>query len=289
MQFGVLMFPTDFSIGVVDFARSVEEHGFESLWFPEHTHIPADRQTPWPGGRELPPEYSHALDPFVALGAAAVATTRLRLGTGVCLVVERDPITLAKDVASVDYVSGGRFVFGIGGGWNLEEMANHGTDPARRWSIMRERILAMQQLWTEDVASFNGTYVSFDQVWQWPKPIQRPHPPIVVGGNGPRTLRRVIEYGDAWGPIIGRGPSIAPRMAELAQLASEAGRGQIPVTIFSLGVSTEELIDEYQTAGASRFIFGLPSAPADKVLPLLDRYAEMARLFVEAHVGRIGT
>jgi probable F420-dependent oxidoreductase len=277
VQFGVLMFPTDFSIGVVDLARSVEEHGFESLWFPEHTHIPADRQTPWPGGRELPLEYSHALDPFVALGAAAIATTRLRLGTGVCLVVERDPITLAKDVASVDYVSGGRFLFGIGGGWNLEEMANHGTDPTRRWSILRERVLAMKQLWTEDVASFDGTYVRFDRVWQWPKPIQRPHPPIVVGGNGPRTLRRVIEYGDEWGPIIGRGPSIAPRMAELASLASDAGRGPIPVTIFSLGVSTEELIDEYQEAGASRFIFGLPSAPADRILPLLDRYAAMAR------------
>jgi probable F420-dependent oxidoreductase len=277
VQFGVLMFPTDFSIGVVDFAQAVEEHGFESLWFPEHTHIPADRQTPWPGGRELPREYSHALDPFVALGAAATATSRLLLGTGVCLVVERDPITLAKDVASVDYVSGGRFLFGIGGGWNLEEMANHGTDPARRWSIMRERILAMKQLWTEDVASFDGTYVCFDRVWQWPKPVQRPHPPIVVGGNGARTLRRVIEYGDEWGPIIGRGPSIAPRMAELASLAVEAGRGPIPVTIFSLGVSTEALIDEYEQAGASRFIFGLPSAPAEKVLPLLERYAAMAR------------
>ena len=278
MQFGVLMFPTDFSIGVVDLARAVEERGFESLWFPEHTHIPAGRQTPWPGGRELPREYSHALDPFVALGAAAIATSRLRLGTGVCLVVERDPITLAKDVASVDYVSGGRFLFGIGGGWNLEEMANHGTDPAHRWSILRERVLAMKQLWTEDVASFDGTYVSFDRVWQWPKPIQRPHPPIVVGGNGPRTLRRVIEYGDEWGPIIGRGPSIAPRMADLAQMAVEAGRGPIPVTIFSLGISTEELIDEYQQAGATRFIFGLPSAPADRILPLLDRYAAMSEV-----------
>ena len=278
MQFGVLMFPTDFSIGVVDLARAVEERGFESLWFPEHTHIPADRQTPWPGGRELPREYSHALDPFVALGAAAMATSRLRLGTGVCLVVERDPITLAKDVASVDYVSGGRFLFGIGGGWNLEEMANHGTDPARRWSILRERVLAMKQIWTQDVASFDGSYVSFDRIWQWPKPIQRPHPPIVVGGNGPRTLRRVIEYGDEWGPIIGRGPSIAPRMADLAQMAVEAGRGPIPVTIFSLGVSTEELIDEYQQAGATRFIFGLPSAPADRILPLLDRYAAMSEV-----------
>src|SRR5215831_3039234 len=186
------MFPTDYSIGVVDLARAAEDHGFESVWYPEHTHIPADRRTPWPGGPALPRESSHALDPFVAMGAAAAATTRLKLGTGVCLVIERDPITLAKDVASVDYVSGGRFLFGIGGGWNLEEMANHGTDPSKRWTILRERILAMKQLWTEDVASFHGSYVNFDRVWQWPKPIQRPHPPIIIGGNGPRTLRRVI-------------------------------------------------------------------------------------------------
>ena len=184
MQFGVLMFPTDFSIGVVDLARALEDRGYESLWFPEHTHIPADRQTPWPGGPNLPREYSHPLDPFVALGAAAASTARLKLGTGVCLVIERDPITLAKDVTSVDYVSGGRFLFGIGGGWNLEEMANHGTDPSKRWTILRERVLAMKQLWTEDVASYHGEHVNFDRVWQWPKPVQRPHPPIIVGGNG---------------------------------------------------------------------------------------------------------
>jgi probable F420-dependent oxidoreductase len=278
VQFGVLMFPTDYSIGVVDLARATEERGFESLWFPEHTHIPADRLTPWPGGPDLPREYSHPLDPFVAMGAALAATRRLKLGTGVCLVVERDPITLAKDVASVDYMSGGRFLFGIGGGWNLEEMRNHGTDPAKRWAIMRERILAMKQLWTEDVASFQGTYVSFERVWQWPKPVQRPHPPIIVGGNGPHTLRRVLDYGDEWGPIIGRGPSIAPRMAELAQLGRDAGRPSIPVTIFSLGISSEQLIDEYTAAGASRFLFGLPAAPAEKILPLLDRYARMATL-----------
>jgi probable F420-dependent oxidoreductase len=282
VQFGVLMFPTDYSIGVVDLARAAEDHGFESLWLPEHTHIPADRKTPWPGGPELPREYSHALDPFVAMGAAAAATSRLKLGTGVCLVVERDPITLAKDVASVDHLSGGRFLFGIGGGWNLEEMANHGTDPSKRWTILRERILAMKQLWTEDVASFQGNYVNFDRVWQWPKPVQRPHPPIIVGGNGPRTLRRVVDYGDGWGPIVGRGPSIVPRMADLASMAADAARSPIPVTIFSLGVNDEKLIDEYQAAGASRFIFGVRAAPADDVLPVLERYAKLARPYTSA-------
>jgi probable F420-dependent oxidoreductase len=281
MQFGVIMFPTDYSIGVVDLARAVEDHGFESLWLPEHTHIPAERRTPWPGGAQLPREYSHALDPFVSLGAAAAATSRLKLGTGVCLVVERDPITLAKDVASVDFISGGRFLFGVGGGWNLEEMANHGTDPAQRWSVLRERVLAMKQIWTQDEASFHGNHVDFDRIWQWPKPVQRPHPPIVVGGNGPHTLRRVIDYGDQWGPIIGRGPDLEQRMAELARLASEAGRSPVPVTIFSLSSHDPKLVEQYHAAGASRFIFGLPPAPADSLLPILARCAELARTFEE--------
>jgi probable F420-dependent oxidoreductase len=279
MKFGVIMFPTDYSIGVVDLARAVEDHGFESLWFPEHTHIPAERRTPWPGGPELPREYSHPLDPFVGLAAAAVATTTLKLGTGVCLVVERDPITLAKEVASVDHLSGGRFLFGIGGGWNYEEMSNHGTDPGHRWSIMRERILAMKQIWTEDEATFHGTYVNFDRIWSWPKSAQRPHPPIIVGGNGPRTLKRVIEYGDEWAPIIGRGPDLKPRMNELAELAEAAGRGPIPVTVFAFGTPNPQWVEQYQAAGASRYIFGLPAAPADTLLPFLARCADIARSF----------
>jgi probable F420-dependent oxidoreductase len=284
MHFGVIMFPTDYSIGAVDLARAVEDSGFESLWFPEHTHIPADRTTPWPGGAELPREYPRALDPFVGLAAAAVATTTLKLGTGVCLVIERDPIVLAKDVASVDFISGGRFLFGIGGGWNLEEMANHGTDPAQRWSILRERILAMKQIWTQDEATFHGKHVNFDRIWQWPKPIQRPHPPIIVGGNGPRTLRRVVEYGDEWAPIVGRGPDLVPRMVELAEMATAAGRSPIPVTIFQFGQPQPQLVEQYQTAGASRYIFGLPAAPADTVLPWLARCAEIARNFQQAPV-----
>jgi probable F420-dependent oxidoreductase len=279
MKFGLSMFPTDFSIGAVDLARAAEDNGFESLWFPEHTHIPAERKTPWPGGAELPLAYSHSLDPFIALGAAAAVTSTLKLGTGVCLVIEHDPITLAKEVASVDYVSNGRFLFGIGGGWNLEEMANHGTDPARRWSVLRERMLAMRQIWTEDEASFHGRHVNFDRIWQWPKPVQRPHPPIVVGGNGTRTLERVLEYGDEWGPIIGRGSDLVERMGELKRLAGEAGRADIPVTIFSLNSHDPKLVERFQAAGASRYVFGLPSAPSQELLPILANCAQIARRF----------
>jgi probable F420-dependent oxidoreductase len=282
VQFGLCMFPTDYSISVVDLARAAEDHGFESMFLPEHTHIPVARRTPWPGGAELPREYSHALDPFVALGAAAAATTRLRLGTGVCLVIEHDPITLAKEVATVDYLSGGRFLFGIGGGWNLEEMANHGTDPGRRWSILRERILAMKAIWTNEEAEFHGRFVNFERLWQWPKPVTRPHPPIIVGGNGPHTLRRVIEYGDEWMPIPGRGPDIVQRMGELARLAAEAGRGPIPVSIFSLRPVDHGIVEGFHKAGASRFILGLPAAGYDEVLPVLRRYADLARAFEEA-------
>jgi probable F420-dependent oxidoreductase len=279
MQFGVFIFPTDFTMSIVDFARAAEDHSFESLWVPEHTHIPVSRRSPWPGGPDLPREYTHALDPFVALGAAAAVTTRLRLGTGVCLVIERDPISLAKEVATVDYVSGGRFLFGIGGGWNLEEMENHGTDPARRWLVLRERVLAMKCIWTQDEAEYHGTFVNFDPIWQWPKPVQQPHPPIIVGGNGPRTLKRVIEYGDGWAPIVGRGPELTDRMAELARLAAEAGREPIPVTIFSLRGTDERTVERYLAAGASRFVFGLPAASSDVVMPELERFARMARSF----------
>lgn len=278
MQFGVTGFATDFNIGITELARATEGLGFESLWVAEHTHIPAERTTPWPGGAELPKEYSHSLDPFVALSAAAAVTTTLKLGTGVCLVIEHDPIVLAKEVASVDYVSNGRFLFGIGGGWNREEMANHGTDPTQRWSVLRERVLAMKQLWTQDEASFHGKHVNFERVWQWPKPVQRPHPPVVVGGNGARTLQRVIEYGDEWGPIIGRGSDLVERMRELDTLSAAAGRGKIPVTIFSLNSHDPKLVERFAAAGASRFIFGLPPAPADKVLPILKRCAEISKV-----------
>jgi probable F420-dependent oxidoreductase len=274
MQFGVFIFPTEYTIDVVELARATEDQGFESLWVPEHTHIPAQRRSPWPGGAELPREYSHVLDPFLALTAAAAVTSQLRLGTGVCLLIERDPITTAKEVATLDHLSGGRFLFGIGGGWNLEEMANHGTDPASRWKLMRERILAMKEIWTQDEASFQGDFVQFDRIWQWPKPIQKPHPPIVVGGNGPHTLRRVVDYGDEWMPIAGRGDTtIAERIPELAQLATQAGRSPIPISIF--GVRPDpRAIDQWATLGVSRCIFGLPAAGTEEVTARLKQCAE---------------
>ena len=275
MKFGVYMFPTDYAIDPVSLGRAVEGHGFESLFVPEHTHIPVSRRSPFPGGSELPEEYSHTLDPFVALGAVAAATERLMLGTGICLVIERDPITLAKEVASLDFISGGRVLFGIGGGWNREEMENHGTDPTRRWKVLRERIEAMQQIWTEDAAEYHGEFVDFDPIWQWPKPIQKPHPPVIIGGDGANTLQRVVRYGDGWMPI-GRRADFKARIDELNRLSAEAGRADIPVTIFG-AAPKPEVIDAYAEAGVERLLFHLPPAPRDEVLPLLEQRAELAR------------
>jgi len=278
MKFGIEMFPTHYSIGVTELGRAAEDMGFESVFFPEHTHIPTSRRSPWPGGAELPKEYSHALDPFVALGAVAAVTSTIKLGTGICLVIERDPIVLAKEVASLDYLSGGRVLFGIGGGWNYEEMEHHGTKPSLRWKILRERILAMKAIWTEDEAEYHGEFVNFEPIWSWPKPVQQPHPPIIVGGSGPRTLDRVIEYGDEWMPIGGRATNVGERIAELQRIAAEAGRGSIPVTIF--GVRPDPaVIEHYRSIGVTRCVFGVPSALSEQVLPILQRCAEAAREF----------
>ena len=277
MKFGVYMFPTDYAIDPVSLGRAAEGLGFESLFVPEHTHIPASRRSPFPGGGELPKEYSHTLDPFVALGAVAAATERLMLGTGICLVIERDPITLAKEVASLDFISGGRVLFGIGGGWNREEMENHGTDPTRRWKVLRERIEAMQQIWTKDAAEYHGEFVDFESIWQWPKPVQKPHPPVIIGGNGANTLQRVVRYGDGWMPI-GRFGDLSSRIEELNRLADESSRGRIPVTIFG-AAPKPEVIDAYAEAGVERLLFHLPPAPGEEVLPLLEQRAELARQY----------
>ena len=210
MKFGVAIFPTDYSIGPHRIAKEAEDRGFESIFFPEHTHIPASRKTPWPGGADLPLEYSHSLDLFVALGAAAAATEKIMLGTGICLVIERDPITLANEVATLDHLSDGRALFGVGGGWNREEMENHGTSFSKRWIILRERIEAMKAIWAEDEASYHGNFVDFDRIWSWPKPTQKPHPPILVGGNGERTLDRGFATGTSGCPSPG-GTWIGPR------------------------------------------------------------------------------
>jgi probable F420-dependent oxidoreductase len=275
VKFGVTMFSTEYAIDVVELGRAVEERGFESLFVPEHTHIPTSRRSPWPGGPELPEEYKHTLDPFVALAAVAAVTERLLLGTGICLVVERDPITLAKEVASLDHISGGRVIFGVGGGWNREEMENHGTDPRTRFALLRERILAMKEIWTKDEAEFHGEHVDFDPIWAWPKPVQKPHPPVLVAGNGPGTLARVVEYGDGWIPIPGRGQvPLGEGTAELQRLAAERGRDPIPVTVF--GARPEaEVVEHYAASGVDRCAFWVPPAPADKVLPLLDSYADL--------------
>jgi probable F420-dependent oxidoreductase len=280
MKFGLVMFPADFAVDPVTLGRAAEAHGFESLWFPEHTHIPASRRTPWPGGADLPAEYWHSLDPFVALAAVAAATTRLRLGFGVCLVVERDPIVTAKEVAALDLLSGGRVLFGVGGGWNREEMANHGTEYGSRWKLLRERVEAMKAIWTQDAAEYHGELVDFDPIWSWPKPVQKPHPPVIVGGDGPLTLQRVVRYGDGWMPIVGRrSEDFGPRIAELRRLAEAAGRDpDIPVSLF-YARPDPEFIERQLELGVDRLIFPLPPRAAGEVLPRVEQLAELARRY----------
>src|SRR6201996_6633865 len=204
MHVGLSMFPTDYAIPPHELAVAAEARGYESLWFPEHSHIPTSRKSPWPGGAELPKYYYDSYDPFLSLAAAATVTKTIKLATGICLVVERDPIHTAKEVSTVDQLSSGRFIFGIGAGWNEEEMANHGTAFATRFKLMRERIEAMKQIWTKSTAAFDSEFVKFEPMMQWPKPVQKPHPPIIVGGAFPHAAKRAIAYGDGWIPIGGR-------------------------------------------------------------------------------------
>jgi probable F420-dependent oxidoreductase len=279
MKFGVTMFPADFAMNVVDLGRAAEERGFESLFFPEHMDIPVKRATPWPSGGELPPEYAHTLDPFAAIAAVSAVTSRIKLGTGICLVIQRDPIHLAKEVASVDHLSGGRFLFGVGAGWLLEEVANHGVEPRTRWRVFNERMRAMQTIWSSDEPEFHARYVNFDPIWSWPKPVQKPRPPVLLGGDYAAAIQRVIEFGDEWMPHPDRTDRpLAPRIAEFWQMAEAAGRGRMPVTVFG-SKADAHLLDEYQSAGAGRCVFRLPNAPADVVLPALDRAADLVRVF----------
>jgi probable F420-dependent oxidoreductase len=272
------MFPADFAINVIDLARAAEARGFESLFLPEHMHIPAARETPWPGGGDLPPEYARTLDPFVALAAIATVTSRLKLGTGICLVIQRDPIQLAKEVASLDVLSNGRFLFGVGAGWLREEIANHGVDPRARWRVFDERMRAMETIWTNDVASFHGKYVHFDEIWSWPKPVQHPRPPVLLGGDYSAAIDRVIDLCDEWMPHPDRTDRpLNERIAAFWQRCEDAGRGPLPVTVYGSAVDAR-LIDAYAAAGVSRCIFRIPAAPADVALPALDRAAEVMRL-----------
>ncbi len=280
MKIGVSMFAADYAIRVDELARAAEERGFESLFLPEHTHIPRSRRSPWPGGPNLPKEYWHTLDPFVALAGAATVTTRLRLATGICLVVERDPITLAKEVASLDLLSNGRFVFGIGGGWNAEEMENHGTTFKQRWRLLRERVLAMKEIWTKDEAEFHGEFVNFDPIWAYPKPVQKPHPPILLGVNTPSARQRVVDFCDGWLPIAARAGDLAAGIADLRARAEKAGRDPASISVSVFHAKAEEgALRSCQEAGVERVLFALPPADRDSVLPLLDRYARLAQLF----------
>jgi probable F420-dependent oxidoreductase len=273
MKTGIAMFSTDYAVDPAALATLVEERGFESLWFPEHTHIPTSRKTPYPAGGDLPRMYSDTYDPFVALAVAAAATKRLKLATGICLVIERDPIITAKEVASIDRLSDGRFLFGVGAGWNREEMENHGTDPSRRFSLMRERVEAMKAIWTQEEAEYHGRHVDFDPIWSWPKPQQRPHPPILVGGNGPKVLDRVLAFGDEWMP--NRMDGFAERVRELQRRANDAGRDEIPVT-FSGAKPDAETVEQIREAGADRITFYVKPENAGDVERRLDRYADLA-------------
>jgi probable F420-dependent oxidoreductase len=270
VRFGITMFATDYAVDPGVLARLAEERGFESLFLPEHTHIPASRETPYPAGGELPEMYWHTYDPFVALAAAAGTTDRIKIGTGVCLVIERDPIVTAKEVASLDRLSAGRFLFGVGAGWNREEMADHGTDPRRRFELMRERIEAMKAIWSEDEASYHGRQVDFGPLWAWPKPLQQPHPPIIVGGNGATVLERVVAFGDEWLPNRIEGPDeLAGRIARLAELAAAAGREPPPVGLYAAPAKAEAVAG-YERVGVGRYVFYVSPSPRDDVERRLD-------------------
>jgi len=274
VKFGIAIFPTDYAISMTELAHAVEQAGFESLWVAEHSHIPTSRQTPWPGGAELPKQYFHTMDPFVALTAAALASSTLRVGTGICLVTQRDPIHTAKEVASVDLISNGRFLFGIGAGWNREEMADHGTDFSTRMKLMRERVEAMKAIWTQAEAEYHGEMVDFGPVWCWPKPVQRPHPPVIVGGGGPNVLKRVMAYGDGWMPNRGE---VLGRMPELKAMAEAAGRGDIPVTVYPKADAAE--LEQFARAGVDRCIFYVPADGRDQALGRLEELTRLVAPF----------
>ena len=277
MEFGALMFFTEYAIPATEF---VEARGFESVWAPEHSHIPTSRKSPWPGGGELPKVYYEAMDPFVSLTAAAVATKTLKVATGVCLVQQRDPIQTAKLVASIDQISGGRFLFGVGGGWNAEEMADHGTEFRTRFKLVRERIEAMKEVWTKTKAEYHGEMVDFPEMMASPKPVQKPHPPILVGGAFPQAARRAVRYGDGWAPIAGRGPDgdVDELLPRFHQMLSEAGRDpqSVPVTLFGVPEDVDRLA-RYRDKAIARVVVMLPSANSDAILPTLDRWAELIR------------
>jgi probable F420-dependent oxidoreductase len=264
VDFGISYFPTDEAIEPAVLGQMAEERGFESVFVTEHTHIPASRDTAYPAGGELPREYFRIHDPFVSLATVAAATERIKIGTAICLLVERDPITTAKEVASVDRLSGGRMIFGVGAGWNLEEMRNHGTDPKERFRILRERVEACREMWTNEEATYHGEFVNFDRIVSRPGPLQEPHPPVLVGGNGPNVLKRVVAFGDGWFPNrLPPDDQMIARVEELQRLGDEAGRGPIPVTL-QIPPRDLDVLHRYEEAGVTRSVHMLrPGDAAD--------------------------
>ena len=276
MDIGAFIFATGYTIAVDELARELEARGFESLFVPEHTHIPVSRKSPFPGGGDLPRQYWHTHDPFVSLSFAAAATQRLKLGTGICLIPQRDPIVTAKSVASLDMLSGGRFLLGMGGGWNVEEMEDHGAEYRTRFKLLRERVLAMKALWADEEAEFHGEFVDFGPCWAYPKPVQKPHPPLLLGGETDHTLRRVVEFCDGWFPRGRGGFDAAAGVARLRRIADEAGRDMSGLSISVFGARPDRrAMDEYREAGVTRAIIGLPSDSRDDVLRLLDKHAAL--------------
>jgi probable F420-dependent oxidoreductase len=280
LAFGASMFFTDYSMAPGELGLALEQRGFESVWAPEHSHIPLSRKTPPAAGGELGKKYYDTMDPFVTLTVAAMATKTLKVGTGVCLVAQRDPIQTAKLVASIDQVSGGRFLFGIGNGWNQDEMEDHGTVYATRHKLARERVEAMKAIWTQTKPEYHGEFVNFDPMMAWPKPVQKPHPPVIVGGAFPYSARRAIRYGDGWIPQASRGSytEIGDMIPEFRKMAAAAGRDpkSIEITVW-FPKREAELMKRYQDLGVKRVVFNLESEKADTILPVVDGWEAVMR------------
>jgi probable F420-dependent oxidoreductase len=280
MKLGAFYFPTDYGINIAELAKALEDRGFDSLFVPEHTHIPTSRKTPFPAGGELPKRYSHTHDPFVGLAFAAAATKKLKVGTGICLVPQHEPIVTAKAIASLDALSGGRFVFGIGAGWNVDEMENHGATYKTRFAIMREYVLAMKEIWTKEAAAYHGKYVKFDPIWSWPKPQRKSGPPIILGGETDYTLQRVVEYCDGWFPRPRAGFTGALAVERLKKIADGKGRDLKSLTITVFGAPPDAaVLEEYRKAGIQDALLAIPDESRDGILKHIDKIAPLAKAY----------